>query len=461
MLRANLMTSLICDARLDRRTNYFRCIILFVCTFCGVWSQAAVNRINLHDSWLLQSSCKVSDQGGVISSVQYQPQHWYTVTVPSTVLAAQLAAGEFKDPYYGENLRTIAGTNYPIGSNFSELAMPKDSPYACSWWYRREFRLPALSSGRTVWLHFDGINYRANIWLNGMKLADSNDVAGAYRSYEFNATPLLRANAVNVLAVQTFAQTENDLGINFVDWAPMPPDKDMGLWRDVYLTESGPVTVRYAEAQTRFSNDSLQQADLTVTAELRNSSNHSVEGKLTGEFENHNFRQNVKLEAGETRSVSFSAKDFAELQVKNPKLWWPAPLGPQNLYRLTMRFLIGSNVSDQQQSRFGIREITAELNGPSPQPGKMYHIGSSKILDTDTRPLLFRVNRQKVLIRGAGWAPDLFRRSSLERLRAQFDYVRDMNLNAIRLEGKLDNDDFFDLADQMGGPRHRRLVLLR
>ena len=444
------MTRLICGARVDGRTNYFPSAILLFCILCGVNAQAAATRIYLRNGWWLQSSCKVSDRGEAISSVQYKPEHWYAITVPSTVLAAQVAAGKFKDPYYGENLRTIAGTSYPIGSNFAELTMPKDSPYACSWWYRTTFRLPAASAGRTVWLHFDGINYRANIWLNGKKLADSNDVAGAYRIYEFNATPLLRANDVNVLAVQTFAQTENDLGINFVDWAPMPPDKDMGLWRDVYLTESGPVTVRYPEVESHFSNDSLQQADLTVTAELRNSSNQPVEGTLTGEFEGHNFRQNVKLEGGETSSVSFNAKDFPELQVKKPKLWWPAPLGPQNLYRLTMRFLIGSNVSDDQQSRFGIREITAELNGPSPQPGKMYHIGSSKIVDTDTRPLLFRVNRKRVLIRGAGWAPDLLLRSSPERLRAQFDYVRDMNLNAIRLEGKLDNDEFFDLADQRG-----------
>ena len=423
-------------------------VIVFV--LCSMASQAVATRLDLRDGWSLQSACKVQKSGKVISSSTYRPQGWYAATVPSTVLATQVAAGEFKDPYYDENLRKIPGTNYPIGSNFAELAMPKDSPYACSWWYRTEFRLPASSAGRTVWLHFDGINYRANIWLNGKKLADSNDVAGAYRIYEFNATSFLRWNDVNVLAVETFAQTESDLGINFVDWAPMPPDKDMGLWRNVYLAESGPLSVRYPEVATHFSDDSLQQADLTVTAEVHNSSDQPVEGTLTGEFEGGSFRQNVKLQGGETRSISFLAKEFPPLRVKNPKLWWPAPLGPQNLYRLTMRFLMGKEVSDEQQTRFGIREITAELNGPSPQPGKMYHIGSSKIVETDTRPLLFRVNRKKVLIRGAGWTPDLLLRSSPQRLRAQFDYVRDMNLNAIRLEGKLDNDDFFDLADQMG-----------
>jgi exo-1,4-beta-D-glucosaminidase len=153
---------------------------------------------------------------------------------------------------------------------------------------------------------------------------------------------------------------------------------------------------------------------------------------------------------GEQRTVHFSPEQFAQLRVRDPKLWWPAGLGPQNLHLLKIRFLIGNEVSDEQQIHFGIREITAELNGPSPQAGKMYHIGSGKIVDTDTRPLLIRVNHKRVLIRGGGWAPDLLLRSSPERLQTEFQYVRDMNLNAIRLEGKLEGDDFFDLADRTG-----------
>jgi exo-1,4-beta-D-glucosaminidase len=398
----------------------------------------------------VQSSCKVQQPGEVLSTAAFKPSGWYAATVPSTVVAAQAAAGEFKDPYFGENLRKLPGMDYPAGKNFAELPMPKDSPYACSWWYRTEFRLPEGYKGRVVWLHFNGINYRANIWLNGHKVADSNDVSGAYRIYEFNVTQFAVPDQVNVLAVETFAQTENDLGINFVDWAPTPPDKDMGLWRDVYLTSSGPVSVRFPQVITHFTDDSLHHADLTVMAELHNVSADAVEGVLEGSFEEHKFRQNVKLAPGEVRSVRFDPKDFVELQVKNPKLWWPAPLGQQNLYQLNMRFVIGNAVSDEQQIHFGIREITAELNGPSATPGKMYHIGSGKIVDTDTRPLLFRINRKKILIRGAGWAPDLLLRSSPERLETQFQYVRDMNLNAIRLEGKLETDEFFDLADKMG-----------
>jgi exo-1,4-beta-D-glucosaminidase len=407
-------------------------------------------RLDLHTGWSLQSSCKVNQQGEVISTPAFKPTGWYPAQVPSTVLATQVAAGDFKDPYSADNLRKIPGMSYPIGKNFAELPMSKDSPYACSWWYRTEFRLPQDYKGRAVWLHFNGINYRANIWLNGHKVADAKDVAGAYRIYEFDATKFARPNETNVLAVETFAQTENDLGINFVDWAPMPPDKDLGLWRDVYVTASGPVSVRYPQVTTHFPDDSLRRANLTVIVELRNTTDHPVQGVLEGSFEDHKFHQDVELSPGEVRSVRFSPEDFAQLRVSNPKPWWPAPLGPQNLYSLNMRFLIGKEVSDEQQTHFGIREITAELNGASPKPGKMYHIGSGKIVDTDTRPLLFRVNHKNILIRGAGWAPDLLLRSSPERLQTEFQYVRDMNLNAIRLEGKLETDEFFDLADKMG-----------
>lgn len=429
-------------------------IVFAVFFFAILWQTpclgAPSSRIELHEGWALQSSCKATQGGSVFSTVTFKPRGWYATTVPSTVLAAQVAAGELEDPYYAENLRKIPGTSYPIGRNFAELPMSADSPYACSWWYRTEFHLPQDYKGQNVWLHFNGINYRANIWLNGHKVAGDNDVAGAYRIYEFDVTPYALPNQINVLAVETFAQTENDLGVNFVDWAPMPPDKDLGLWRDVYITASGPVTVRDPEVITHFTDDTLQRADLTVRAELHNASSHPVEGILEGKFENHRFHKDVSLSPGEVRSISFTPEDFVQLRVNDPKLWWPVSLGPQNLYSLGMRFLIGSEVSDEQQIRFGIREITAQLNGPSPKPGKMYHIGSGRLVDTDTRPLLFRVNHKNILIRGAGWAPDLLLRSSKERMRTELQYVRDMNLNAIRLEGKLETDEFFDLADEMG-----------
>jgi exo-1,4-beta-D-glucosaminidase len=409
------------------------------------------NRVDLRENWFLQSSCKVSAPAEVLSTSQFSPDHWYKTTVPSTVLAAQVADGEFNDIYFGDNLRKLPGMEYPVGELFSNLDVPIGSPYACSWWYRIEFQLPQDFRDRRVWLYFNGINYKANIWLNGRKLADASDVAGAYRIFEFDATPFIDQNRTNVLAVEVFAPAAKDLGINFVDWNPTPPDKDMGLWRNVYLTASGPVRVRYPEVVTHFPSDSLQRADLTVRTELHNDTDSAVEGVLRGHFETVTFERKVRLSPREMRPVTFTPDEFPQLKIDHPELWWPTGLGAQKLHLLSMKFESSGAVSDSQTVSFGIREIKGELYGASPQPGEVYdNNGDFTRLKTDKRPLLIRVNHQPILIRGAGWSPEMLLRTSEERLLAELRYVQDMHLNAIRLEGKLEVDEFFDLTDKMG-----------
>src|SRR5579872_3096912 len=137
--------------------------------------------VELGSGWSLESACKVKTRGEQISRPGFRTSGWHSTSVPSTVLAALVADGTFPDPYFGMNLRSIPGATYPMGENFSELAMPKDSPFRCSWWYRTEFRLPPAFGRRTVWLNFEGINNRANVWLNGKRIAEANEVAGAYR----------------------------------------------------------------------------------------------------------------------------------------------------------------------------------------------------------------------------------------------------------------------------------------
>ena len=164
---------------------------LCFCSTLQALAQSPNSRLELHDGWTLQSACKASAPGPKISLPGFPTDGWHATTVPSTVVAALVADNTYPDPYFGDNLRSIPGTDYPVGKMFSVLPMPKDSPFRCSWWYRTEFRTPATSTGRHVWLNFGGINNRANIWLNGQRIAESHEVAGAYRSYEFDVTPLL------------------------------------------------------------------------------------------------------------------------------------------------------------------------------------------------------------------------------------------------------------------------------
>ena len=385
-------------------------------------------RLPLTSGWTLQSSSKVEQSGEALSRPAFQPKGWYPVTVPTTVVAALVKHKVLPDPMFGMNLRQFPGVGYPIGANFSNLPMPPDSPYLVSWWYRKAFLLPADYKGKSVWLNFKGINYRANIWLNGKQIANSDDIAGAWRTYEFNVTKDAKPGAENVLAVQVFAPTDTDLAITFVDWNPAPPDKNMGLWREVFLTASGPVALRYPTVVAHV--DGSNNAQLAVTALLKNATSEPVKGTLKGSIDNVEFSQDVELAANESKDVSFEPEKFSQLNFANPRLWWPVQMGKPELYTLKMEFVVNGKESDRSASKFGIREVTSELN-------------------SDQRRV-FAINGKKILIRGGGWSPDMMLRENSERLADEFRYVRDMGLNTIRLEGKLETQEFFDRADREG-----------
>jgi exo-1,4-beta-D-glucosaminidase len=393
--------------------------LLIAACCCAAFGQT---RVNLDRDWQIQSSAKVTDGGAALSAPAFRTNGWYSAGVPSTVVAALVANKVYPDPYFGMNLRQYPGMSYGIGQNFANLPMAADSPFARAWWYRTSFRLPAAARGKTLWLNFDSINYRANIWLNGKQIATADHALGMYRMFEFDITSAAKPGEENTLAVEVFPPTDTDLGITFVDWNPMPPDKDMGLVREVYILMSGPVAVRHPQVQTKVNGDS---ARLTVSAELHNASPREVSGTLKAEAAGLTFSKAVKLAAGETAHVELDPKELA-----HPKLWWPYPVGPQSLYHARVEFTAGAQVSDRQGFDFGVREVTSELDAQKHR--------------------LFRINGQKILIRGGGWTQDMLLRFSPEREDDELRYVRDLNLNTIRLEGKLMNDHFYEACDRQG-----------
>jgi exo-1,4-beta-D-glucosaminidase len=380
---------------------------------------------------MIQSSADVREQGDILSTARFRPIGWYPTSAPSTVLAALVRDQVYDDPYFGKNLRSIPGTHYPVGSqNFATLPMSPDNPFRVPWWYRTEFRLPADFPSKTLWLHFDAINYRANVWLNGRQIANSEEMVGAWRVFEFNISTAVLAGRDNCLAVEVFPPLPDDLAINFVDWNPAPPDKDLGIWRSVYITSTGPVAVRFPQVVAELDLPSLSRARLTVTAEVHNAASRAVRGILKGQIENIQFSRPVVLSPHEWTTVSFGRDEYPQLALAHPRVWWPAGLGPQNLYDLKLEFEADGQVSDQQVIAFGIRSVTSELDA-------RHH-------------RLFKINGHNILIRGAGWAPDMMLRTSPERLNAELEYFRNLNLNTIRLEGKIESDDFLNLCDRYG-----------
>jgi len=385
--------------------------------------------VSLTSDWMLRSSCDMNSTGQQISTAGYSTDGWHKTSAPATVVAALVADGTYPDPYYGDNLRHIPGETYPIGRNFSHMPIPDNSPFHCSWWYRTTFEANPSGSER-VWLHFSGINNHANIWVNGHQIADQKSVAGAYRTYDFDVTQYVSRSQANVLAVETIAQSEKDLGINWVDWNPAPPDKDMGLWRGVSVQVTGPVAVRYPFVTTHFVDTSLAQAELTVEAELKNATEKPVSGTLEASLEGFQLTQQVTLQPNEVRTVRFAPEQFSQLRISHPEPWWPRQMGKPALHSLTVRFSVGKEISDSATTRYGIREITSQLDSQNHR--------------------VFLINGKRILIRGGGWAPDMLLRQDLDRLETEFRYVRDMNLNTIRLEGKLETDEFYNLADEQG-----------
>src|SRR5581483_6602140 len=191
-----------------------------------------------------------------------------------------------------------------IGQNFVHLPMDSASPYAKPWWYRTTFQA-ARAPGRHTLLRFDGINYRANIWLNGKRIADSTQIAGTYRRYELDVTDELAKSGNNALAVEIIAPTPADLQTTWVDWNPSPPDKDMGLWQPVYVVTTGDVVLRYPHVVSRVDTATLGSADLTIGTDLVNLSSSPVRGVLTAVIGGIRVHQDVNLAAHESTYVSF------------------------------------------------------------------------------------------------------------------------------------------------------------
>ncbi len=280
----------------------------------------------LSEAWRIRACSEVGVPGDRVSLSSFDTHDWVPAAVPGTILAALVAAGRYEDPYFGMNLRNI----------------PRE-PFERSWWYRTEIRLSEAQAHETVLLEFDGINYAANIWLNGRQVAAAEDRRGAFRRFQYDVSNLVRHN-VNVLAVEVIPPKPGDFTIGFVDWNPPAPDRNMGLFRPVRLRFCNGVSIENLFVQTGLDLATLAEADLTVTADLVNHSNEAIRGILEGCIEGIRFSLNVRLQAHENRTVTFTADEYPQLRVTKPRLWWPHDLGTPELYPLELRFVVGSQV---------------------------------------------------------------------------------------------------------------------
>ncbi|HEX2975983.1 MAG TPA: glycoside hydrolase family 2 protein [Bacteroidales bacterium] len=403
-------------------------------TFAFLFSCLALSGQNnnggllLRDGWLIQSSAQVKDKGPAVSDVMYNPQGWYPTSVPSTVFGTLVGNKVYPDPYFGTNIESVPGY-----TKERDRKMPADSPYSVPWWYRTVFSLPKNMKGQNIFIDFHSINYQANIWLNGQLVADTNQVEGAYRLYNLNITKYARPGEKNCLALEIFPPKGNDLTITWVDWNPTPPDRGMGIWYDVKVHATGPVSIDNTHIITKLNLPSTDIARLTVSTELSNVSSMKVSGTLHGTIGNISFSKDVNLSPGEIVPVTFSPDEFRQLEIKNPLLWWPYTVGPQNLYDLVLSFDTGKKGSDVDKIRFGIREVTSWMNNFDKKHTRV-----------------FQINGKNIVIRGGGYVEDMMLRPSDKRVDADLQYLKHMGLNALRMEAPRGSDYLFQKCDEEG-----------
>lgn len=369
----------------------------------------------LGGGWSIQAASKAGPAAG-LSIAGFKPSGWVRAKVPCTIMGALVDAGVYRDPYMGKNLETISA-----------------APFQEPWWYRTEFRVSAGQKRLHTRLLLDGVNYRADVWLNGRQIAGKDAVYGAFRTFDLDITAQLKEGA-NALAVQVHPPEKGDFFMGFVDWNPEPPDRNMGLFREVKLRRSGAVSLENVYVRSDVDTATLKEARLTITSDLVNHGDRAISGEVAGDIGAIRFRAPYSLGPKERKALTFSPDTQPGLRIQNPRLWWPVNLGRAELYTLNLAARTGngaSEASDAFSTRFGIRQVGTYLN-------EQGHRG-------------FTVNGRKVLIRGGGWVDDLFLREDEKNLEAQFRHIRHMNLNTVRLEGFWGSSQkLYDLADRMG-----------
>ena len=389
--------------------------------------------------WQLQDIAKVTNPGEEVSKASFQPADWYKATVPGTVLTTLVNDGVYPEPLYGENNRPNK-----IPENLCRT----------SYWYRTTFTVPESYSGHRVWLNFDGINYHADVWVNGTK---AGAITGAFIRGNFDISSLVQAGQTATLAVLVAPQPHpgdpiehtisrgvgKNGGITAIDgptflctigwdWIPGIRDRDTGIWQKVFLSASGPVLIKEPLVTTDLPLPKLDSSDITIQVKLQNLTAQTEKGVFKGSFGDVTFEQPVEIDPNSTKQVTLNPSTTPQLHLENPKLWWPNGFGPQNLYPVHLAFEADGSVSDATDFSVGVRKITYTVPG--------------------TDNLTVSVNGVKVMCKGGDWGLDeALKRIPRERLEAEIRMHQLANYTIIRnWVGQSTGEDFYELCDKYG-----------
>ncbi len=430
-------------------------------------------------NWMLAAASEVTAGGATLSTAPYDTHQWMRATMPGTVLTTMIDRGIYPDSDFGLN-------NMDIPESLNKQG----------YWYRVEFQSPRATGGKHTDLIFNGINYAAQVWLNGHHLGS---VKGAFQRGHFDITPYLLPSGKNTLAVSIYPPPHSGIpeeesvkagpgenggamaldGPTFIategwDWIPAIRDRNSGIWQDVVLKVTGDLRFGDPQVITHLPLPDISSADVEIDVPVRNSSAQPVSSTIRVRFENVDLSKQATLAPGQT-VVRLTRADFPQLHVEHPRLWWPNGYGRPDLYHLRLSAIVGTEISDEKALTFGMREITYDLSlfdgegrlkrvEVSPTEA---HARKEQVVDvrhegmlnreaefaaasltpdgehsTAVRPvtdepgltdLVIKVNGVRIAARGGNWGMDDSRkRVSREHLEPFFRLHREANVNIIR-----------------------------
>jgi exo-1,4-beta-D-glucosaminidase len=365
--------------------------------------------------WNIQSVLHASKDLTALAKPGADVSKWYRVSARSTAMAGLIEAGVYSDEklWYSDNLNHIVDR----------------SVFGTPWLYRDEFTMhPA--PGQHYFLVTHGITSKADVWVNGVQIADKNFQEGSYGGHKYEITKDLHsgANAVLIQAYETNYLLDAAMG--FVDWNPYPPDNGTGVWRDVEISQTGPVAL----APMRVVHDwtpGKTSTKVTVKVNATNFESKAVSGQLSGQIQSADGSQALKISQSFSLEASEEKTIAATVDLQNPQIWWPKLWGGQPLYEVSLAVKINNQVSDVAEPRkIGIRHIESGLN--------------------QYQDRTFAINGQRFLPLGGGYSPDMFMRWDSDYVREQFNLMLDLGMNTVRLEGKQEQPELFEIADEIG-----------
>lgn len=398
--------------------------LLISLALTGAMQVTQANPVYLHSDnpqmrWKLKPQAEVGTDTQSLFSTNYNTASWVDAVVPGTAFNSYVVAGLEKDPNFGDNIHKVDRAKYDR-----------------SFWYRTELTVPADFTKELIWLNFNGVNRKAEVYLNGQMLGVLD---GFMHRGRFNVTDIIKKNGTNILAVlvhmpQTPLANQgspNYLSSGGWDWMPYVPGLNMGITDKVFLSNTGALTL--IDPWIRTDLPSRAKSDLTVALEVKNNTSKSKKGIVKGTITpgNVEFSQEIDLQANTTTQLKFDKRYYPQLVMHNPKLWWPNGYGEPNLYNCKFEVVVDGQVSQVQDVKFGIKKYT---------------------YDTEGNTLHIHINGVPVFVKGANWGmSEYMLRCRGEEYDLKVKLHHEMNYNMIRnWLGSTTDDEFYEACDKYG-----------